>query len=84
MTFSVPSLITRTTNDITQMQMIVAMGLQMMIKAPIMAVWARHQNPGQELGRFPLLPPALSCALLADDGADHGHRAFRASALCRS
>ena len=38
--FSVPSLITRTTNDITQIQMIVAMGLQMMIKAPIMAVWA--------------------------------------------
>ena len=38
--FSIPSLITRTTNDITQIQMILAMGLQMMIKAPIMAVWA--------------------------------------------
>ena len=38
--FSVASLITRTTNDITQIQMIVAMGLQMMIKSPIMAVWA--------------------------------------------
>ncbi len=38
--FSIPSLITRTTNDITQIQMIIAMGLQMMIKAPIMAVWA--------------------------------------------
>ena len=38
--FSVPSLITRTTNDITQIQMIIAMGLQMLIKAPIMAVWA--------------------------------------------
>lgn len=38
--FSVPSLITRTTNDITQIQMILAMGLQMMIKAPIIAVWA--------------------------------------------
>ena len=38
--FSVPSLITRTTNDITQIQMIVAMGLQMLMKAPIMAVWA--------------------------------------------
>lgn len=38
--FSVPSLITRTTNDITQIQMIISMGLQMMIKAPIMAVWA--------------------------------------------
>ncbi len=38
--FSVPSLITRTTNDITQIQMIVSMGLQMLIKAPVMAVWA--------------------------------------------
>ena len=38
--FSVPSLITRTTNDITQLQMIVAMGLQMIIKSPVMAVWA--------------------------------------------
>ena len=38
--FSVPSLITRTTNDITQIQMVVAMGLQMLMKAPIMAVWA--------------------------------------------
>ncbi len=38
--FSVPSLITRTTNDITQLQMIVSMGLQSLVKAPIMAVWA--------------------------------------------
>lgn len=38
--FSVPSLITRTTNDITQIQMVISMGLQMIIKAPIMAVWA--------------------------------------------
>jgi len=38
--FSIPSLITRTTNDITQLQMIVVMGLQSLIKAPIMAVWA--------------------------------------------
>lgn len=38
--FSTASLITRTTNDITQIQMVVAMGLQVMIKAPIMAVWA--------------------------------------------
>ncbi len=38
--FSIPSLITRTTNDITQIQMIVSMGLQMIIKSPIMAVWA--------------------------------------------
>lgn len=37
--FSVPSLITRTTNDITQIQMIISMGLQMLIKAPVMAIW---------------------------------------------
>ncbi len=38
--FSVPSLINRTTNDITQIQMLVSMGLQIMIKAPVMAIWA--------------------------------------------
>lgn len=38
--FSIPSLITRTTNDITQIQMVIAMGLQMVIKSPVMAVWA--------------------------------------------
>ncbi len=38
--FSTSSLITRTTNDITQIQMLIAMGLQMMIKAPITAIWA--------------------------------------------
>lgn len=38
--FSTASLITRTTNDITQIQMVVVMGLQVLIKAPIMAVWA--------------------------------------------
>lgn len=38
--FSVPSLINRTTNDITQIQMLVSMGLQILIKAPVMAVWA--------------------------------------------
>lgn len=38
--FSVPSLINRTTNDITQIQMFVAMGLQIMVKSPVMAVWA--------------------------------------------
>ncbi|QKH05017.1 ABC transporter ATP-binding protein (plasmid) [Bacillus cereus] len=38
--FSTASLITRSTNDITQIQQTVAMGLQVMIKAPILAVWA--------------------------------------------
>lgn len=38
--FSTASLITRSTNDIMQVQMFITMGLQMLIKAPIMAVWA--------------------------------------------
>ena len=38
--FSVPSLITRTTNDVMQMQNFMAMGVQLLFKAPIMAVWA--------------------------------------------
>lgn len=38
--FSTSSLITRTTNDITQIQMLISMGLQLIIKAPITAVWA--------------------------------------------
>ena len=38
--FSTASLITRSTNDITQVQMMVALGLQVMIKAPITGVWA--------------------------------------------
>lgn len=38
--FSTASLITRSTNDVTQIQMLIALGLQMLVKAPIMAVWA--------------------------------------------
>lgn len=38
--FSTSSLITRTTNDITQVEMLIAMGLQLLIKAPITTVWA--------------------------------------------
>ncbi len=38
--FTTPSLITRTTNDVVQMQMLIAIGLQVLIKAPILAVWA--------------------------------------------
>ncbi len=38
--FSVPSLVTRTTNDLTQIQMLIAMGLQVIIKGPITAIWA--------------------------------------------
>lgn len=38
--FSTPSLITRTTNDVVQIQNFMSMGLQMLFKAPIMAIWA--------------------------------------------
>lgn len=38
--FSTNSLITRTTNDVTQVEMLIAMGLQLLIKAPITAIWA--------------------------------------------
>jgi len=38
--FSTASLITRSTNDVNQIQVIVAMGLQIVIKAPILAIWA--------------------------------------------
>ena len=38
--FSTSSLITRTTNDVSQIEMLLAMGLQLLIKAPVMAVWA--------------------------------------------
>lgn len=44
------SLITRTTNDITQVEMLISMGLQMIVKAPIMAIWAIFKilNKGME------------------------------------
>ena len=45
--FSTASLITRSTNDITQVQMIIAMGLQAFIKAPITAVWAITKIAGK-------------------------------------
>ncbi|NWL88135.1 MULTISPECIES: ABC transporter ATP-binding protein [unclassified Paenibacillus] len=45
--FSTSSLITRSTNDITQIQMLVTMGLQIIIKAPIMAVWAVTKIAGK-------------------------------------
>ena len=47
--FSTSSLITRTTNDITQVQMLLAMGLQVFIKAPIMAAWAIIKISGKSL-----------------------------------
>lgn len=45
--FSTASLITRSTNDVTQIQMFITMGLQMLIKSPIMAVWAVCKIAGE-------------------------------------
>ena len=47
--FSTSSLITRSTNDVTQIQMLVTMALQVLIKAPIMAVWAVTKIAGKGL-----------------------------------
>ncbi len=47
--YNVSSLITRTTNDITQLEMVIAMGLQMIIKAPIMAIWAITKIVGKSM-----------------------------------
>ena len=72
--FSIPSLITRTTNDITQIQMIIAMGLQMMIKArcrksaTALSICARSSISGRARTCFPrrsacaapLPPPCMS------------------------
>jgi ATP-binding cassette, subfamily B, multidrug efflux pump len=45
--FSTASLITRSTNDITQIQLLIAMGLQVIVKAPILAVWAVFKIMGK-------------------------------------
>lgn len=47
--FSTPSLITRSTNDITQVQTIIAMGMQVLIKAPILVVWALIKISGKNI-----------------------------------
>jgi len=47
--FSTSSLITRTTNDVTQVQMLISLGLQAIIKAPIMATWAIIKISGKNL-----------------------------------
>ena len=46
--FSTASLITRTTNDVQQVQMLITMGLQMIIKAPITAIWAITKIAGKQ------------------------------------
>lgn len=45
--FSIPSLLTRTTNDITQVQLLITMGLQVVTRGPIMAIWAMTKIVGK-------------------------------------
>ena len=47
--FSISSLITRSTNDVTQIQIAVAMGLQVTVKAPILAIWAITKIVGKNM-----------------------------------
>jgi len=62
--FSVSSLITRTTNDVGQVQMLISFGLQALIKAPIMAVWAIVKIAGKNM-QFSLLTfIAVVCLLV--------------------
>ena len=46
--FSTASLITRSTNDVTQIQMLIVLGLQMLMRAPIMAVFAIYKIAGKQ------------------------------------
>lgn len=62
--FSTASLITRSTNDITQVQNLIVMGLQMLIKAPIMAVWAIGKISGKA-GEWTMTTAVAVLVLLA-------------------
>ncbi|MBQ8131704.1 MAG: ABC transporter ATP-binding protein [Bacilli bacterium] len=55
--FQTSSLITRTTNDVTQIETLLAMGLQMMIKSPVMAIWALMKILGKS-GELSLITAA--------------------------
>lgn len=65
--FSTSSLITRTTNDVTQLEMLIAMGLQMLCKAPIMVVWAVLKIVNKSM-EWSLLTAVLVVVLLATIG----------------
>lgn len=65
--FSTSSLITRTTNDVTQIEMLISMGLQMLIKAPIMAVWAVSKILDKSI-QWSLLTAACLVILLSTVG----------------
>lgn len=61
---SIPSLIVRTTNDVSQIQMLVAMGLMVIVKSPIMAVWAVLKIIGKS-GTLSLVTFIFVLAILA-------------------
>jgi len=62
--FSTASLITRSTNDVQQVQMLLTMGLQMMIKAPITAIWAITKIAGKQW-QWSVAVAVAVCILLA-------------------
>lgn len=62
--FSASSLITRTTNDITQVQMLISMGLQLMIKSPVTAVWAICKISGKSYEWSIATGGAVLCLLM--------------------
>jgi len=62
--FSTSSLITRTTNDITQVQMLISMGLQLMIKSPVTAVWAICKISGKSYEWSIATGGAVLCLLM--------------------
>lgn len=62
--FSTSSLITRTTNDVTQVGMLISMGLQVIIKAPIMAVWAITKIIGKSY-KWSIATAVAICVLIA-------------------
>ena len=61
--FSTSSLITRTTNDVTQVRMLLSMGLQMLIKAPITAIWAILKILGKSF-EWSIVTAVAVCILL--------------------
>ena len=65
--FSTSSLITRTTNDITQIQMLISMGLQLLIKAPVTAIWAitKILNKGFEWSMVTLIAVLVLLATIS-------------------
>ena len=68
--FSIPSLLTRTTNDITQVQMLITMGLQVVTRGPIMAIWAIGKILGHSEYWLWAVLVAVIVNVLSDDRFD--------------